>query len=90
MSQSEPERDEVSRTLHGASWYDDRHVEVLNLSTAIGRVIPFLVRARVEAWDKGYRAGKSIAMRRMSDEPGAADYPNPHRRALDEHDEEDL
>jgi len=33
MSQ-ESERDEVSRTLHGASWRDDRGVEVLNLSTA--------------------------------------------------------
>jgi len=87
MSQ-ESERDEVSRTLHGASWRDDRGVEVLNLSTAIGRIVPFLIRAQVRAWDRGYRSGKSIAMRRMSDEPGAADYPNPIRRQLDEHDEE--
>jgi hypothetical protein len=31
-----------------------------------------------EAWEKGYVAGRSITMRRMSDEPKAPDYANPY------------
>lgn len=34
-----------------------------------------------EAWDKGYVAGHSDAMRRMSDEPNAPTSPNPYRIA---------
>lgn len=34
-----------------------------------------------EVWDKGYAAGFSNAMRRMSDEPKAPTSPNPYRAA---------
>ena len=36
---------------------------------------------RAEAWDEGYTAGHSNAMRRMSDEPNAPTSPNPYRFA---------
>lgn len=32
-----------------------------------------------EVWERGRRAGGSVAMRRMSDEPGAPDAVNPYR-----------
>lgn len=34
-----------------------------------------------EVWEQGRRAGGSVAMRRMSDEPGAPDPVNPYRAA---------
>lgn len=31
------------------------------------------------AWEEGFRSGHSLAMRRMSDEPGATGNPNPYK-----------
>lgn len=35
-----------------------------------------------QGWERGYTAGHSIAMRRMSDEPGAPTPPNPYRQPI--------
>lgn len=39
----------------------------------------WLNEVKRQAWEEGFRSGHSLAMRRMSDEPGATGNPNPYK-----------
>jgi hypothetical protein len=55
--------------------------DVEDLMAAYTKLSEFLNPIRAAAWDEGYKAGHSRAMRRMSDEPNVEDAINPYRSA---------
>jgi hypothetical protein len=68
-------RDQISELLFSSFGFDGRRDEEV---AEVEAVVDQLMAAVAGAWDAGYIAGHSNAMRQMSDEPDAPKSPNPY------------
>jgi hypothetical protein len=58
-----------------------RLLELQHTSDTVDHLEALITEEMAGAWDLGYTAGHSNAMRRMSDEPNAPTSPNPFRES---------